>query len=62
MLNNRKEIVDRIDDFVVELEDVVADAYQLLHQLQQFQTEVAEATTSAETDEKGLLVSNPFRF
>ena len=57
-----KEAVDqKIDDFVVELEDVVADAYQLLHQLQQFQLEVAEAT-SAETDEKGLLVSNPFRF
>ena len=57
-----KDIVnDRIDDFVVELEDVVADAYQLLHQLQQFQLEVAETTTS-EVDEKGLLVSNPFRF
>ena len=57
-----KEAVDqKIDDFVVELEDVVADAYQLLHQLQQFQLEVAETTTS-EVDEKGLLVSNPFRF
>ena len=55
------DIVNELDDIIVELEDVATDTLQLLQQLQQLQSVVAEAETG-EVDKRGLLVSNPLRF